>query len=753
MLDSTKPDSIFGTETWIDSSIKDSQIFPQGYNKYRDDRNLNGRGVIVAVRDNLISSPVTEIQTECKMVKCNLELKIFVHVLKGHAMSKFKFRYILIIGFFFVATYIVFHKTNTFHEYVDANFKHTEPGEKPYIVLGIFSANGRERFRKIQRETWIDAMVKMQQHIPFRITYKFLINNFDKGTIKENIIYKDILSLNVTPRGGSINVARKMHIWMNHIQMHYPNALLGAKLDDETFMCVPQIFYRLDNLKSPNLCFSYNYKKLNKTNIYKDINELFVVLGRDIIARIANGIYCTKDKCSTNSELLDTNLNGVTSQAKWITGSSHIDLQGDIQCRPNENYPYVQYSDSNLCRTHLIFHKSTYNIMVRLQKYNDFLGNKILSTVTGSVFLEEEERYIPRIDPLSQYSYLAKHDNFVNCNKWAVVTTTCEPSKAVRHIANCSDWCLIVVADIQTPNKNDYLKNFPTEIVRRRMKYLSILEQSILYPLLSDVIPFKHFARKNIGYMYAIHHKAKFIWDFDDDNIGIVDTKHLGDTLTICQNKQSNLMNPYPYFGVNDTWPRGFPLQLIKDEKTLPTHCYIEDRSNTIQVGVIQSLVNNQPDVDAIYRLTRNVPFNFSTKNSGRILCTNKYAPFNAQATLWISPAFLYIGLPNSVNGSVSDIWRSYIAQYFLHKKNVSVAFTKPYVTRERNSHNVMEDFNEETVLYDKSYQLVQFLLNTRSYDLTELYENLYKRNFIEISDLQFIKAWTQTYLHVIKNH
>ncbi|XP_063413688.1 uncharacterized protein LOC134696052 isoform X3 [Mytilus trossulus] len=670
--------------------------------------------------------------------------KTFSHVLKGQTMYNFKFRYILIIGFSFVVPYIVFYKANIFH--VDANFNHTEPGEKPYIVLGIFSANGRERFRKIQRETWIDTMMKIQHHMPFRITYKFLLDNFDEATIKENIMYKDILSLNVTSRGGSLNVARKMHLWMEHIQIYYPNALLGAKLDDETFMCVPQIFYRLDNLKSERLCFSYNHKKGNKTQLHSNFDDLFVVLGRDIIAKIANRTFCTQDKCETKN---NSNKSGVKSLVKWITGSSELDFHGDTHCAPNENNQYVQHSESNFCRTHLIFHKSTYNIMVRLQKYNDFLGNKIPSAVTISV--GEEERHVPRIDPPSEYSYLAKHDNFINCNKWAVVTTIFEPSKAVRHIANYSDWCIVVVASIQTPNKHDYLKNFPTEMIRRRMKYLSVLEQSILYPLLSDVIPPNHFARKNIGYMYAIHHKAKFIWDFDDDNIGIVDIEHLGETLTVCQNKQSYLMNPYPYFGVHNTWPRGFPLQLIKDEKTHPTDCYIEDRSNTIQVGVIQSLANNQPDVDAIYRLTRNSPFNLSTKNSGQILCTNKYSPFNAQATLWISAAFLYMGLPNSVNERVSDIWRSYIAQYFLHKVNVSIAFTKPYVTQERNYHKLTKDYDDETVLYDKSYQLVQFLLNTISDDLSELYEKLYKRNFIEISDLQFIKAWTETYLHVIK--
>jgi hypothetical protein len=51
LIDYTKPDVIFGTETWLDPSIKDAQFFQEGYNIYRNDRNLNGGGVLIAVKD------------------------------------------------------------------------------------------------------------------------------------------------------------------------------------------------------------------------------------------------------------------------------------------------------------------------------------------------------------------------------------------------------------------------------------------------------------------------------------------------------------------------------------------------------------------------------------------------------------------------------------------------------------------------------------------------------------------------------
>ena len=75
LIDSTNPDILFGTETWIDSNIKDSQIFPSGYNIFRKDKtNCGGGGVLIAVKDIFIVTPVPELQTDCKIVWCKLEL-------------------------------------------------------------------------------------------------------------------------------------------------------------------------------------------------------------------------------------------------------------------------------------------------------------------------------------------------------------------------------------------------------------------------------------------------------------------------------------------------------------------------------------------------------------------------------------------------------------------------------------------------------------------------------------------------------
>lgn len=61
--------------------------------------------------------------------------------------------------------------------------------------------------------------------------------------------------------------------------------------------------------------------------------------------------------------------------------------------------------------------------------------------------------------------------------------------------------------DIQAPSKNFV---FLTAEMQKNM--------SSDFPLIR-FLPWNHFGRKNVGYLYAILHGATTIWDFDDDNI------------------------------------------------------------------------------------------------------------------------------------------------------------------------------------------------------------------------------------------
>jgi hypothetical protein len=103
-------------------------------------------------------------------------------------------------------------------------------------------------------------------------------------------------------------------------------------------------------------------------------------------------------------------------------------------------------------------------------------------------------------------------------------------------------------------------------------------------------------------------------------------------------------------------------------------------------------------------------PSNASQRRS-LLLPRGVFTPFNAQATLHLSPAFFALYLPVTVAGRVSDIWRSYVAKALLDAVGVHVVFLpRPLVVQMRNPHSFEADFDAELPLYTQAAALVQFL-------------------------------------------
>ena len=75
LLESTKPDIVVATETWLDSTITDSEIFPSSYKVFRKDRHRHGGGVLIAVQSSLDCSEVTELQEDCELIWARLKLQ------------------------------------------------------------------------------------------------------------------------------------------------------------------------------------------------------------------------------------------------------------------------------------------------------------------------------------------------------------------------------------------------------------------------------------------------------------------------------------------------------------------------------------------------------------------------------------------------------------------------------------------------------------------------------------------------------
>jgi hypothetical protein len=65
---------IICTETWVDPSITNNQIFLDEYKLYRKDRLTTGGGVLIAINKEYLSSPVPELSTDCGIVWAKISL-------------------------------------------------------------------------------------------------------------------------------------------------------------------------------------------------------------------------------------------------------------------------------------------------------------------------------------------------------------------------------------------------------------------------------------------------------------------------------------------------------------------------------------------------------------------------------------------------------------------------------------------------------------------------------------------------------
>ena len=202
-------------------------------------------------------------------------------------------------------------------------------------------------------------------------------------------------------------------------------------------------------------------------------------------------------------------------------------------------------------------------------------------------------------------------------------------------------------------------------------------------------MPWNHYCRKNIGYLYAIEHGATIIYDTDDDNVPLADTiEYLCEKTNILHyNTNALCVNPYAHFGHSYAWPRGYPLNHIN---TKDSNKFTKEFKH---IPIQQGLVNNDPDVDAIFRLTQSSEINFAPNQSPVSLPAKTMCPFNSQNTIFYQSAFWGLIIPITTAFRVCDIWRSYWVQRLLWDMNASLSFLPPTAIQYRNDHNLLAVF------------------------------------------------------------
>jgi hypothetical protein len=239
---------------------------------------------------------------------------------------------------------------------------------------------------------------------------------------------------------------------------------------------------------------------------------------------------------------------------------------------------------------------------------------------------------------------------------------------------------------------------------------------------------------------------TEIIKETDDDNIPYAEFWQPGELRqSVATLVKGGWVNVYRYFSEAGLWPRGFPLDRIKSAPPPFSELPITELDCPIQQG----LTDNDPDVDAIYRLTAELPQSFR-KSRRLALSENSWCPFNSQNTTWWRIALPLMYLPAYCSFRMTDIWRSFVAQRLAWANNWGILFHEPTAWQERNVHDLLRDFKDEVPGYLHNAEICELLENlllkegveNMSDNLRICYEALVRRDLIGPQELQLLDAW-----------
>ena len=318
--------------------------------------------------------------------------------------------------------------------------------------------------------------------------------------------------------------------------------------------------------------------------------------------------------------------------------------------------------------------------------------------------------------------------------KTIVITSIFEPTEAIFAFAKMNDYQLIVIGDKKTPE--DWHCN--------NVDYISVIQQETLDFELAKVLPYNHYCRKMLGYLKAIKNGTDYIVDTDDDNIP-KDKWNFPkfEKECICTPENKGFVNIYQLYTKQKIWARGLPLNLINKQFKLEENLKVKN----CKVGIWQGLADENPDVDAIYRLTNDTPCYFEEREPV-VLSKGTISPFNTQNTIIRKELFPLMYLPTYVTFRFTDILRGLVAQPIMWLYGYQLGFINATVTQKRNPHDYMKDFVSEIPMYQHCEKITELVSNSISKsesietNLYNAYKALLIENIVCKKEMITLKAW-----------
>ena len=345
---------------------------------------------------------------------------------------------------------------------------------------------------------------------------------------------------------------------------------------------------------------------------------------------------------------------------------------------------------------------------------------------------------------------LIKEDN-ITSDKWIVMIAFNPPSDSILYLEqNIDNWKIVVIGNIKTNDSNwDIFKN------SNKLIYLSIKDQNKLGYNILKFLPDDSYTRKNIGYLFAIQHGAKEIYEIDEnldilnDNLNFLDININNTFICYTMNNEQIMINPYIHFSESNIWPRGF---LIKNF----THDYNKSiyYANSAQIKskplIYQGLINEIPDVDSLFllrlgKMKENLNITFSS-NFPLLYLPGNYVPINSKNTKFLYEIFPFLMLPVTVNESIADILRGYIIERFAFGYGGSIVYYNSNIYNRNKNYNT-QLFEEREILFHL-HEILE-IIKSNSYLrknpkklLFHILSELIKLNLLKEEEKQILKAY-----------
>ena len=251
-------------------------------------------------------------------------------------------------------------------------------GQKKYLlVIGVLSRTGNTCFRDALRMTLIR---KAKAYNAMEVKVFFLLDKQTPELIAEQNVHGDIVFMNTIVKGWKLWLGVIFYYWLKYVMDRFPDVSMLGRMDDDVFLCTPQIFERLQKVKHDMLY--YGYPTSDQMCPTKDcVDDMFIIMGKTLVSRIVQRSLCMKGKEFSNCLITTSDHSKPVEYRQWTRPYKDIVIVNE---RENNRMIWYYRSTSveemriwralrtwDFCQKYVLFHKATINDLYKMDIQNN----------------------------------------------------------------------------------------------------------------------------------------------------------------------------------------------------------------------------------------------------------------------------------------------------------------------------------------------------------------------------------------------